>query len=168
MKNNICITIVLILSILGISAIAQSPPVVMQWGTHLDIKKNNGSTRDWCYAIKETRDGGFIACGYSGHSTGSSVGPCIVKLDPKGVVVWHKEFDPIGIASFGVLIDIIETVNGNFAAVGEQQAANNKYRALLILTDALGNKLNQNSWVLPSRFAAGTPNEKAFNIVEAT
>ena len=159
---------ILILCLLESTTFAQTPPVVMQWGTHLDIKKNNGSTSDWCYAIKETRDGGFIACGYSGHASGYTVGPAIVKLDPTGNVMWHHEYDPTGNVAFGALTDIIETENGNFAAVGEQQGSSNyPNNAIFILTDPLGNELNASNWVLPPRYS-GTPHkEKASNIVQA-
>jgi hypothetical protein len=144
---------------------AQSPTVVMQWGTHLDTKQNTISRSNWCYAIKETKDGGFIACGYSGHPTGNTVGPAIVKLDPLGNVIWHHQYDPTGIAAYGALTDIIETSNGNFAAVGEQQGTL-PYYALLIVTDPFGNAINTSNWVLPAMFST-TQHEHAANICEA-
>ena len=61
--KNISSYVICLLMLLCYHLKAQNPPVVMQWGTHLDIKRNTSTSNDWCYAIKETSDGGFISCG---------------------------------------------------------------------------------------------------------
>lgn len=132
---------------------------VMQWATHVDITETatitGAGSSDWCFSIKKSMDGGYIACGYSQIYDGThvNVGPSIIKLDPAGNVLWHREFDPGGTASYGALTEIVEAPNGNLGAVGYQQSNPNPNNAIFILTDKDGILLNGSSMIVPNIFA---------------
>ena len=135
-------------------------PVFMQWATHVDITETSTVTgnpsSDWCYSIKKSKDGGYIACGFSQirYGTQNSPGPAIIKLDPNGNVLWHEEFDPLGLGSFGALTEIVEAPNGNLAAVGYQQTGTSGHNsAIFILTDKYGLLQNSSNMTVPNYFS---------------
>lgn len=127
-------------------SLAQSPPV-MQWAIHLDNSNppnTLGSSVDWALNIKRTRNGGYIACGYSngdGTITGNQC--ALYRLDINGKLIWQKVYDLNNSSGFAHLNDVIETSTGYFAAVGYVgNGANNP--GVMIITDKDGTQLNTN------------------------
>src|SRR4051812_23897644 len=65
------------ISLFGFYILGGTPiPSVMQWATHVDITEtatiSGVGSEDWCFSIKKSLDGGYIACGYSQIYNGTS------------------------------------------------------------------------------------------------
>ncbi|MEO8087621.1 MAG: hypothetical protein ABI763_12415 [Bacteroidota bacterium] len=105
---------------------AQTPPL-MQWSTHVDCT-NPGvpfQSKDWTFKLRHTRDGGYIAAGYSHyHNTFRNENilvPTLFRLDPNGNLKWQHYYDlGIDVESYSwAFNDVVEDANGFFVAVGQ-------------------------------------------------
>jgi hypothetical protein len=80
------------------------------------LKYIGGSGREEIFSVKQTSDGGYIACGFTTSDTIFSFGQMyIVKTDPLGNEEWHAY---AGGPGKDYSFDIIETADGSFLAVG--------------------------------------------------
>ncbi|MBI4932024.1 MAG: hypothetical protein HY841_14800 [Bacteroidetes bacterium] len=111
------------------------------FGKTTDGLPPNGSNdaEDWILNVKQTKDGGYIACGFSqtsyitgdpcnGSSTNNippynkETNPSIVKLNAHGQVEWEKTYSAGEPSKYGYMSDIIELSDGSgFAAIGHKR-----------------------------------------------
>ena len=91
-------------------------------------------TSDVAYAVRETRNGGFVLAGSSAGSSGTAV--WLLRVDPDGKLLWSR--NP-GVASGAVAYDVVQVSDGGFAIAGSSIAGSSGSEALLIKTDAEGN-----------------------------
>ena len=84
-------------------------------------KSMGGTGNEGAYRIKETKDGDFIAVGYSTHANGdvtSNKGGAdfwIVKLDESGNLLWQKSY---GGSGADAAFEVFEASNGSFIVAG--------------------------------------------------
>ena len=103
---------------------------VIQWQ-----KTSGGSGYDSGYDVRQTSDGGYIACGYQYGDASSGDNACLVRLDVNGMVLWTKTYS-LGISD-EYAYTVEQTSDGGFILGGE--AYNNPGDAgLIIKTDASG------------------------------
>lgn len=89
-------------------------------------------------AIKQTSDGGYIACGINSESSGYNYS-LMIRMDSNGDTLWTRSYRP-GLVS--AAYDVIETNDGGFLMTGYSDTSSNWTSfAYLIKTDAGGNIL---------------------------
>lgn len=82
----------------------------VQWGYSHGSQFNDAAA-----AVRQTADGGFIACG---HMVAADSMPCLalLRLDAHGAALWNRTYPHPGGASKGY--DVVEADDGGFLAVG--------------------------------------------------
>jgi hypothetical protein len=97
--RRLCFSLIVLL-LLSSRVIAQQHPPAIEWQTSF-----GGSGSDQAYAIQQTPDGGYIVTGYSASNDGDitdhhgapSVRDILVlRLDPKGKIIWHRSLGGAG------------------------------------------------------------------------
>src|SRR6185436_4988729 len=137
--NFNCYPLILTIITLSLNSFAQTPPVVMQWASHVDTKNgpcSGGGGPDWIENLKHTHDGGYIACGFSPSSDVDAVSsnciygvaPALYRYDPFGNLMWQKVYplEPLNHGNcqstpqgdYGSFLDVVETSSGNIVGVG--------------------------------------------------
>ncbi len=99
-----------------------------------------GESEDGAFAIEATRDGGYIAVGFSrSFSPNSGIAVYLVKTDANGDQEWSRTFDNLSdFHNYGA--DVKELPGGGYAIAG-RTGRNGSFRAFLIRTDANGGLL---------------------------
>ena len=90
--------------------------------------------RETAYAVRQTRDGGYVLAGKSVGSSGSGV--WLLRTGPDGERLWSR--NP-GVAAAAEAHAVAETADGGFIIAGHAETARRGADALLIKTDANGN-----------------------------
>lgn len=73
-----------------------------------------GGDDDWCFALVQTTDGGYVLAGHSGNTSASSH-VWIVKTDGNGDVLWNRSF---GGSDYDQCYAAIQTLDGGYALAG--------------------------------------------------
>lgn len=96
------------------------------------------SGRDLAYAVRQTNDGGFIACGSTTILQGSRT--YLVKTDAMGNLLWTKTIaDNIQSTSSNTPNNIIQTNDQGFLISGTVTISSSDFDAYLVKTDSTGN-----------------------------
>ena len=90
--------------------------------------------RETAYAVRQTRDGGYVLVGKSVGSSGSGV--WLLRAGPDGERLWSR--NP-GVAAAAEAHAVAETADGGFIIAGHAETSSRGADALLIKTDANGN-----------------------------
>ena len=89
------------------------------------------------HAVKQTKDGGYVICGYSNSKGTGSYDGYLVRTDDTGAVVWEKYF---GGFDWDKFYDVELTPDGGFMLVGETNSFGaGDADAWIVKTDSLGN-----------------------------
>ena len=124
-------------------------------GNLLWTKTYGGKGVDYCSAIQETKDGGFILVGTSDISSPSNSDVYLIRTDANGTILWSKT---IGGNGNDIAYSILQTSDGGFLFAGSTESFSLGSRDIyLIKTDSIGN-------VLWSKSTGGIGNEVAFTI----
>ena len=88
------------------------------------------------HAVKQTKDGGYIICGYSNSQGNGSYDGYLVLTDDTGAVVWEKYY---GGFDWDKFYDVELTPDGGFMLVGETNSFGaGDADAWIVKTDSLG------------------------------
>ncbi|NRA12734.1 MAG: T9SS type A sorting domain-containing protein [Crocinitomicaceae bacterium] len=130
-------------------------------------KYYGGPIREEFFSVKQTMDGGYVACGYTNSDTIFSFGQMfIVKTDILGNEQWRTY---VGGPDKDYAFDIIETFNGSFVVTG-LYAGFHRYSTFEFTTthsDMLVAKLDANGNELWANTYGGTENELSYQVKEA-
>mgnify|MGYP006137324901 CR=1 FL=1 len=89
------------------------------------------------HAVKQTKDGGYVICGYSNSKGNGSYDGYLVRTDDTGSVVWEKYY---GGFDWDKFYDVELTPDGGFMLVGETNSFGaGDADAWIVKTDSLGN-----------------------------
>lgn len=115
---------------------------ILQLDTHGSLmweKSYGGEKADEIKSIVQTRDGGFALGGFS-HSFGKGKSDVwLLRLDPKGDVLWKKTYGGPGVERAN---SIIETFDGGYILAGFTTSfGNGKADMIMMRTDANGKSL---------------------------
>jgi len=95
-------------------------------------------------SAKQTRDGGYIICGYTSSTESGGGGAWLIKTDADGNKLWDKAW---GTTAVDIGTSVQQTADGGYVlcgVTGSSESGNQE--ALLIKTDADGNKLWDNTF----------------------
>ncbi|MFT4943102.1 MAG: hypothetical protein ACI8RH_000840 [Flavobacteriales bacterium] len=150
-------------------------------------KVYGGSNTDIAASLINTKDGGFIVCGYSASNDGDVSGNegfqdyWITKLDANGTITWEKNY---GFAGIDQALRIIETTNGNFFTTGffdvsaSENQGNDDGKIAVPEVNASKNTLHgvgefwgilmdRNGDRIWRRYFGGSNNDRSYDVVEA-
>ena len=114
-----------------------------------------GSNDDWAYCVRQTSDGGFVACGYTMSYGAGAMDFYLVRTDSLGDTLWTHTYG--GVASEEAY-SVQETSDGGFIIAGYTSSFGGPYKNFyLVKTDASGDTL----W---TRAYGGTYDEVARSI----
>ena len=137
-------------------------------GLVLWLKYYGGKFRDELFSVKQTKDLGYIACGFSTSDTiTSSCGEMyLVKTDSLGNKEWETF---IGENGKDIAFDIIETADGSFMAVGTLSGFHrySTFEFIQTNSDLLIAKVNSNGELIWKKQFGGNQNEIGKQIKEA-
>ncbi|MDG1841546.1 MAG: T9SS type A sorting domain-containing protein [Crocinitomicaceae bacterium] len=137
-------------------------------GLILWLKYYGGKFRDELFSVKQTKDLGYIACGFSTSDTiTSSFGEMyLVKTDSLGNKEWETF---IGEKGKDIAFDIIETSDGSFMAVGTLSGFHrySTFEFTQTNSDLLIAKVNSNGTLIWKKQFGGNQNEIGKQIKEA-
>ena len=89
------------------------------------------------HAVKQTKDGGYVICGYSNSKGNGGYDGYLVRTDDTGAVVWEKYF---GGFDWDKFYDVELTPDGGFMLVGESNSFGaGDADAWIVKTDSLRN-----------------------------
>ncbi|OGJ85877.1 MAG: hypothetical protein A2268_12475 [Candidatus Raymondbacteria bacterium RifOxyA12_full_50_37] len=108
-------------------------------GDTLWTKRFGGNKNDGARCVRETRDSGFVLCGFSNSFGDGSSDVYIIRTDRTGNVLWSKTFGKREISDGG--FSIVETADHGFALVGQTNDYQDVY---LIKTDSAGEMVWEN------------------------
>ena len=126
-------------------------------GETLWTKMYGGSGKDNGWAIRQTKDGGFIIVGFSNSFGAGDMDVYLIKTDSKGDSIWTKTFGGTG-DEFGWDIRITSD-NGFIIAAQTNSSGNGEIDAYLIKLDSDGNKI----W---SKTYGGAKIDRIFSVLE--
>ena len=96
-----------------------------------------GDESDGAVSVQQTRDDGFIVCGFTASYGAGSYDGLILKLDQEGSIEWGKTY---GGERVDIINDIVEMPDGGYMAAGETMSSGNGYSDFYVLRlDRLGN-----------------------------
>lgn len=105
---------------------------VIEWN-----KTFGGSPSDGFVSVRQTSDNGFIITGYTYSYSQGKEDMWIVKTDKDGIEEWNVSF---GGLSHDQGLDVIQTMDGNFIAVGQIYSEKTRsYDASMININSMGN-----------------------------
>ena len=137
-------------------------------GLVLWLKYYGGKFRDELFSVKQTKDLGYIACGFSNSDTiTSSCGEMyLVKTDSLGNKEWETF---IGENGKDIAFDIIETEDGSFLTVGTLSGFHrySTFEFTQTNSDLLIAKVNSNGTLIWKKKFGGNQNEIGKQIKEA-
>ncbi len=91
---------------------------------------------EWVYIVRQTRDSGFIFCGYSTRDTGIAFNTLyLVKTNSLGDTLWSRYY---GGSSAQEALDVMETDSGELVLTGVTKLGAGGFDAFIILTDKFG------------------------------
>ncbi|HTF02648.1 MAG TPA: hypothetical protein VK826_01430, partial [Bacteroidia bacterium] len=93
-----------------------------------------GSGYDYCYAVRQTVDGGFVLCGNTYNAANDA---CLVKINGVGSIVWSKTYGGTG-SDGGFCVQVVQQDQG-FILCGITAAPGQQGEFYLVKTDSLGN-----------------------------
>ena len=124
----------------------------MKWNKVIAV-----STNDYVRSLAQTRDSGFILCGYSVDKFGTT-SPLVVKTTSLGDVQWARTYSN---SSMAYAFCAQQTHDGGYILAGYGQLIGNGWDGLLIRTDSLGNVKWQNFYGGPTTDGLDYVNELA-------
>jgi hypothetical protein len=105
----------------------------VEWDNHYD---SGSLLADWVYCVRQTSDGGYIFCGFTGTSAGYT-NVYLVKTDAYGTEEWSKEFGEVDALDRGR--SVLQTADGGYLVVGGTQSyAVGEWDVWIIKTDENG------------------------------
>lgn len=155
MKNSTTFSIFFIV-LLAVQSLKSQPAI--EWK-----KSFGGSSIDVCYNLRQTSDGGYIACGAAASSDDDVIGNnglsdfWVLKLDAYGSPVWKKAF---GGADYDYARSIQEINDGNFIVAGSKGFAGGSDYWIL--------KLNGNGDLIWERTLGGSLGDTLYSIQQTT
>ncbi|WP_456363597.1 fibronectin type III domain-containing protein [Priestia aryabhattai] len=134
------------------------------------VKSYGGSNADYLYGIKPTRDGGYVAAGYSSSNNGDIPGSkgnqdmILAKFNSNGDKQWIKNYGGSGSDFF---YDVVQVSNGDYIAVGYTASSNGDITGPKGSTDAVMARFDSNGNKIWMKNIGGTKQE-TFNKVNLT
>ena len=122
----------------------------------------SGNGRDHFRDVKQTKDGGYIAAGYTTSSTGDITvnkggeDALLVKVNAAGEVSWIKT---IGGSGSEIFISVQQTSDGGYIAAGYSDSANGDITGARGLYDAIIFKFDSSGNVVWKKNIGGTNND---------
>ncbi len=123
-------------------------------GSLLWQKSFGGAGFDGGYAVHQTTDGGYIIAGVSTSFSVDLTDAYLVKTDSTGNLVWQKTFGgPLSDGAYAV--SVLQTTGGDYVFSGYTGSSSPGIMdAYLVMTDANGNLVWQQTWGAPPGAAA--------------
>jgi hypothetical protein len=118
-----------------------------------------GNGWDHGYDVKQTRDGGYIVCGYTQSFAIDSIDIWLLKIDGSGDTVWTRTY---GGPEIDAAISVIETSDSFFVAVGTTESFGSGYQDLYLI------KVNANGDSLWTKVYGGIWNDVPEDIQETS
>jgi hypothetical protein len=106
------------------------------------------------FSVKQTRDSGFVICGFTNSSGNGGYDACLVKTDPAGNLQWQKTFGGTD-WDFGYWAE--QAKDGGYILAGETFSYGNNSQAYLVKTNSAGDTL----W---TRTFGGTNEEAVYEV----
>ena len=133
-----------VFSVLLLGLVAGATAASAMEGDALAEHSYGGSSQDWGYDLKVTRDGGFILAGYTKSFGVSGSDVYLARLDATGATVWAE---PLGSAANDVGEAVIQTHDGGFLVAGNQNIGSTYTKqGLLIKVSADGTEQWQHTY----------------------
>jgi hypothetical protein len=98
---------------------------------------------DRIYAVKPTKDQGFILCGQTESSSNQEEDAFLIKMDVSGNIEWQKIYEKQGI---DLAKDCIPLEDNGFAFIGSSVNSKGIVQVLVTKTDSTGNHLWQKTF----------------------
>lgn len=95
------------------------------------------------YAVKPTKDRGFILCGQTESDLNQSEDAFLTKMDPSGNIEWEKKYSKPG---SDLAKDCIQTEDNGYICIGSSLNTNGRLQIYIIKTDSFGNLLWQKTF----------------------
>jgi hypothetical protein len=108
---------------------------------------------DRIYAVKPTKDEGFILCGQTDSFTNQKEDAFLLKMDISGNVEWQKVFGKQGT---DLAKDCIQTEDNGFAFIGSSINNQGLLQIFMTKTDAQGNQIWQKSFGSKNNFVGNS------------
>ena len=100
-------------------------------------KTFGGKSRDGCFSVQQTSDGGYILTGYYSEYGSGDFDLWLVKIDSNGNKLWDKVF---GGEDWDYASDVKQTKDGGYIITGKTRMYRYPEDVWLIKTDENGNK----------------------------
>jgi len=91
-----------------------------------------------CFSIKQTKDSGFVICGYTNSFGSGGYDAYLIKTDQVGNLQWQKTF---GGANWDFAYWAEQTNDGGYILAGETFSYGNNSQAYLVKTNSAGDSL---------------------------
>ncbi|MFO7615890.1 MAG: hypothetical protein R6V75_01410 [Bacteroidales bacterium] len=117
-------------------------------GTKSFQRTIGGQRLDGFHSVKQTKDGGYVFCGFAETDTTSERAVLLLKTKANGETIWAKRLSN-SFAAYGWHIEITDDKGYIIAAtqsITAADSANHNYQGLLIKTDANGNQTWKHSY----------------------
>ncbi len=103
----------------------------LQW-----VKSFGGTGWEFAWSVINTRDGGYVAAGYSSSTRGLDKNIYIIKIDSEGNLVWERQ---LGGSDSDVGRDVIQAADGSLLVAGyTSQTASGEWDLQVVKLDETG------------------------------
>ncbi len=117
-----------------------------------------GTANDFLQKVILTRDGGYLASGYTSSFGSLNVEGWMVKADAGGNIQWSRKYSN-GNPNGTIIWDVCQTSDGGFAFAGTHEYTPT-------LADAMVGKTDANGVTQWCRYYSGSSSDQAFGIIE--
>lgn len=108
---------------------------------------------DRIYAVKPTKDEGFVLCGQTESLNNQKEDAFLIKMDVSGNLEWKKIYNKEGI---DLAKDCVQTIDGGFAFIGSTINNQGVLQILMTKTDSIGNLIWQKMFGNKSNFVGNS------------
>lgn len=108
--------------------------------------------------VQVTKDGGYVVVGALGAQDNGQ--PYVIKLNSNLDVVWQHAY-PVQQGGDGILLAVQQTSDGGYVSAGANAPPSGYYDALLLKTDASGNRVWESHY-------GGSLNDRAFSVQQTS